>query len=176
MKKKDTSALEDALSRYLDGTQNEAEKAWLQDLQTQDASIKQRVEDLDTVHQSLQAEGLMHPTTDFTQHVMAALEPSPQASPLPPRRVWRSVALLTGVLAVTGIVMTWLSSDMFAGVTTQQLGIPYADQWNVPQWSIAVKGKWLLYPVIAMNMVLGWVLLDRAILKPLFQHRRLNQA
>ena len=30
MKKKDTAALEDALNRYLDGTQNEAEKAWLQ--------------------------------------------------------------------------------------------------------------------------------------------------
>lgn len=176
MKKKDPAALEDALSRYLDGTQDEAEKAWLDALQAQDAGIKQRVEDLDAVHQVLQAESVVSPTPHFTQRVMAALEPLPQTSRLPARRVWRSVALLTGVLAVTAIVMTWLSSDMFAGVAVQQVGVPYADQWNLPHWSIALKGKWLLYPIIVMNMVLGWMLLDRAILKPLFQHRRLNQA
>lgn len=176
MKKKDTAALEDALNRYLDGTQHEAERVWLEELQAQDAGIKQRVENLDAVHQVLQAERIVSPTPHFTQRVMAALEPLPQASPLPARRVWRSVALLTGVLAVTGIIITWLSSDMFAGVAVQQVGVPYADQWNLPHWSIAVKEKWLLYPIIAMNMVLGWMLLDRAILKPLFQHRRLNQA
>jgi hypothetical protein len=176
MKKKDTSALNDALGRYLDGTQGEAEKAWLEDLQAQDAGVKQSIEDLDTIHQVLQAEGVMRPSPKFTQHVMAALEPVPQASLLPVRRVWRSAALLTGVLAVTGIIITWLSSDMFAGVTVQQVGVPYTDQWGLPHWSFAVKEKWLLYPVIAINMVLGWILLDRAILKPLFQHRRLHQA
>jgi hypothetical protein len=177
MKKNDTAALEDVLNRYLDGTLGEAEKAWLEELQAQDAGIKQRVEDLDTIHQTLHAEGAMQPSAHFTQGVMAMLEPLPQqASLLPTRRVWRSVALLTGVLAVTGIIITWLSTDMFAGETVQQVAVPYADRWNLPYWSIAVKGKWLLYPVIAMNMVLGWILLDRAILKPLFQHRRLNQA
>jgi hypothetical protein len=176
MKKKDTSALHDALGRYLDGTLDEADKAWLEDLQAQNAGVKQRVEDLDTIHQVLQAEGVMRPSPKFTQHVMAALEPVPQASLLPVGRVWRSAALLTGVLAVTGIIITWLSSDMFAGVTVQQVAVPYADQWNLPQWSFAVKEKWLLYPIITINMVLGWILLDRAILKPLFQHRRLHQA
>lgn len=176
MKKKDTSALHDALGRYLDGTQNEAEKAWLEELQAQDAGVKQSIEDLDTIHQVLQAEGVMRPSAQFTQRVMAALEPMPQTSPLPVRRVWRSMALLAGVLAVTGIIVTWLSSDMFAGVAVQQVGVPYADQWNLPHWSFAIKEKWLLYPIIAINMVLGWILLDRTILKPLFQHRRLHQA
>lgn len=172
MEKKDIAALEDALSRYPDGVQK-AEKAWLEDLQAQDAGVQQRMEDLDTVHQALQAQGVARPSPHFTQRVMAALAPLPQTSAPPARRVWRSAALLTGVLAVTGIIITWLSSDMFTGVTVQQVAVPCADQWT---WSVAVKGKWLLYPIIAINMVLGWVLLDRAILKPLFQHRRLHQA
>jgi hypothetical protein len=85
-----------------------------------------------------------------------------------------SILLLAGVLVVAIIASVLVPAGVFDSISTtidlNQVELPkkYLER-TLP--SISIDGKIMVNVIILVNLVLGWLVLDRAILKPIFQRR-----
>ena len=162
---------DDLLLNFLDGTGSEAERDSVKKLISSNAEVKKRVEELQVVHVFLQKQNKMeHPSKNFTEKVMSNLHARPSFALLSPRN---GLLLLIGLIVASGLAIMLVSSGSF-------------DQWhaffNIGQ--VPIKNNWITLPTsipfdlkitvkifVMINVVIGFVLLDRTILRPIFQKR-----
>jgi hypothetical protein len=114
---------------------------------------------------------LESPSKNFTVKVMEGLEAQPVRSLFSPRK---GLLLLIGVIIASGISLVLLTNGVFDATSTSLLvdASPIKNKWiQDPSFSIPFNGKILVNGIIFLNLALALVLLDRTILRPLFQKR-----
>jgi anti-sigma factor RsiW len=167
-----SQAQEDILLDYLDGTLASSEKIRLEEELRVNAALQSRLAELRSVHTIFKQTSAEYPSRDFTERVMQRLDaaPSPTLSRWP---IQNAILLLIGVLTAIGAASLLIASGIFDGTTQIAL-----DDSSLPQKIIqqeipafTLSGKLIINIIIMLNIVVGWILLDRAILRPYFQRR-----
>jgi len=167
-----TPESDDLLLRYIDGTLSSFEKQNIEKDLAQNEILRKRLEQLRSAHSLSRANRLDQPSKNFTQMVMSRLNHDPIRGASFPIR--NSILLLAGVLLVAIIASVLVPAGVFDNISTtidlNQVNLPkkYVEK-SLP--SISIDGKLMVNLIILINLVLGWLVLDRAILKPLFQRR-----
>lgn len=133
--------------------------------------LRNRLEILKLLQQSMSLPSLMQPSPHFTQRVMSNLHNMPASQSLSPKN---GLILLGGILVATGIAIATLSTGLFNSMngmlTFENFQLPRGIA--IPQVpSIPINGKIILNAIIVLNIGLAFLLLDRTILRPLFSRR-----
>jgi len=157
-----SSAKEEQLLRYLDGELDAAEKIKL-DTEIQSSSLlKTRLNELETVRSFLIHRATLEiPSRNFTQKIMERLDAQPVIS-------------LYGVIIASGILVTLTTYGVFDQTSTSLIldTSPLRNKWMQDvSLSIPFNGKILMNGIIFLTLGLALILLDRTILRPLFQRR-----
>ena len=111
------------------------------------------------------------PSRNFTQAVMDRLDQYPVQSGFSIRN---GIILLAGILLVIGIASVLVAAGAFDNTATSiDLNqVEFSKKFvKTPLPSFEFNGKLLVNIIIILNLGLAWIVLDRAILKPLFQRR-----
>ncbi|MEI9918242.1 MAG: hypothetical protein WDO14_05500 [Bacteroidota bacterium] len=116
------------------------------------------------IDETLRKNKLEPPSSNFTHRVMMNLHSLPVASSLSPKN---GVLLLCGTILALTILTVLVSSGMFDSAV-QTIDVPQV------KTTISVDGKWIVNGLVVLNIVLAFVLLDRTILRPLFNRRAMN--
>ena len=168
--KKLTHISEEALLEFLDGTIDPAKKEALNKALARDPVLQERHEELrraDALMRQLTAD---QPSRNFTTALMNRLDEYPLRSGLSIRN---GIFLLTGIMVVMAIAVLLLSLGVFDQTATlNPNNIGLVNQYikkTLP--SISIDGKMVVNIIVILNLVLIFVVLDRAILKPIFQKR-----
>jgi anti-sigma factor RsiW len=162
--------MEDTILDYLDGNLTDTQRDVFEKLMDSDPDLRARMEEIRLTDQALRLQTPEHPSKNFTAVVMARLDNYPARSGLSVRS---GIFLLLGSLSVMAIAMMLVSAGVFDETATFDLNNITIAQRYIKQTlpSIPIDGKLLVNAIILMNMVLAFVVLDRAILRPLFQKR-----
>lgn len=163
---------DEKILRMLDGDLTEVEKEKLQKEIASSPALQARWKELESIHVFLSKRSKIEiPSKTFTQKVMSGLDRAPSRSMISPRN---GIYLLLGILVASGLLISLLSSGAFNGLTTTlAVDNPLKNQEliSVPTVSIPFDGKTIIKSIIFINLALALVMLDRTILRPLFQHR-----
>jgi len=162
---------DDQLLNFIDGTGSEEERENIKRLISSNADVKKRLGELQAVHAFLQHQNkLEQPSKTFTEKVMSSLH-APQAFAfLSPRN---GLLLLIGLMVASGLAMMLVSSGSFdQWHTFFSIGqIPLKNNYIKLPTSIPFNLKLTVKVFVMINLVIGFVLLDRTILRPFFQKR-----
>lgn len=113
------------------------------------------------IDETLSKNKLESPSSNFTHRVMMNLHSMPVASSLSPKN---GVLLLCGTILALTILTALLGGGMFDSVI-KTIDVPQV------KTSIPVNGKWIVNGLVFLNIVLAFLVLDRTILRPLFNRR-----
>jgi hypothetical protein len=165
-------AKEEELLRYLDGELDVAQKINLETEIKSSTILKTRLEELQSVRSFLMRKStLENPSKNFTLKVMEGLDVQPVRSLFSPRK---GLLLLIGVIIASALSLMLLTNGVFDQTTTSLIvdAAPIKNKWiQDTTFSIPFNGKILVNVIIFLNLGLALVLLDRTILRPMFQKR-----
>jgi hypothetical protein len=165
-------AKEEELLRYLDDELDPGQKINLEAEIQRSTILKTRLEELKPVRSFLMRKATVEtPSKNFTQKVMEGLDVQPVRSLFSPRK---GLLLLIGVIIASGISLMLLTNGVFDQTTTSLIvdAAPIKNKWiQDTTFSIPFNGKTLVNGILFLNLGLALVLLDRTILRPLFQKR-----
>jgi len=164
-------AKEEELLRYLDGEFDISQRKILEAEIQQSELLKNKLEELKLIQAHLTRKATLEaPSKNFTQKVMEGLEMQPARPLLSPRK---GLLLLIGILIASGISLMLLTNGVFDQTTTSLvLDAPVKNKWiEDTTFTIPFNGKILVNGILFLNLGLALVLLDRTILRPLFQKR-----
>jgi hypothetical protein len=171
--KKVTQQWDDMLLDFLDGKLNSVQQALVQDALQKDSALQKRFEELKLTHEVFGITSLENPSRNFTLSVMDNLNKIPVHRGV---SIKNSLLLLAGIIVVMSIAVILLSAGVFDQTATVDLNEVTLTQkflkQNIPSFSI--DGKILVNVIILLNIVVAFLVLDRAVLKPLFQRRLQN--
>ena len=159
------------LFEYLDGKLEGLQLAQIKKRLEQDPELQARLDLFSKIHGSLGSHKLEEPSPKFTIGVMANLQRAQEFS----APVYRNgLILLSGIITALGIGIFFLDSGFFEYSTEllslNEFKLPFPIKLDkIP--TIPISGKWLVNAVIALNLGLAFLILDRAVLKPLFNKR-----
>jgi len=162
---------DDELLNYLDGSGSEVERDTIKKLISSNVGLKKRVEELQTIHNFLQKQNrIENPSKNFTEKVMSGLHARPSFTFLSPRN---GFLLLVGLMVASGLAVMMAASGSFdQWHTFFNLGqIPIKNNWLKLPTSVSVDVKQAVKIFVMINIVIGFILLDRTILRPIFQKR-----
>jgi hypothetical protein len=161
---------DDQLLNFLDGIGKEAERDSLRKLISENDSAKKRLEELQAVHNFLQMSKVENPSKNFTEKVMLSLHTKPSFTFLSPKN---GLLLLVGLMVASGLaIMLVVTGSMDQWHTIFSLGqIPLKNNWIKIPATIPFDVKLTVKVIVMINVVIGFVLLDRTILRPIFQKR-----
>jgi hypothetical protein len=155
---------------FLDGTMNKSEREGFEKFIQTNEVAKNRFVELEQIHLLLKTNAVEQPSKNFTQNVMANLDKQPFYGNL---SILNSVLLLAGIIVVVGLCAFFVSKGFFDSTTSIDInGNEYIQKYShktIPV--IDLSGKLMVNTIIILNLALGFMILDRAILKPLFQRR-----
>jgi hypothetical protein len=162
---------DDQLFNFIDGTISQSDHDDLKKLISTNAEMRKRVEELQAVHIFLQRQNKVeNPSKNFTEKVMSGLHARSAFTFLSPRN---GLLLLIGLMVASGLAVMMVSAGSF-------------DQWHTffNLGEVSLKNNWVKLPTsipfdlkltvkifVMINIVIGFVLLDRTILRPIFQKR-----
>ncbi len=159
------------LQDYLEGKLSEEKRRKIEFGLEKSEELRNRLEILKLLQQSMSHSSLMQPSANFTQRVMSNLHTMSSAQSLSPKN---GLILLGGILIAIGIAISMLNTGLFNSMN----GMLSFENFQLPQGlalpqvpSIPINGKIILNVIIALNIGLAFLLLDRTILKPLFNRR-----
>ncbi len=165
-------AKEEELLRYLDGELDVAQKINLETEIKSSTILKTRLDELQSVRSFLMRKSTLEtPSKNFTLKVMEGLDVQPVRSLFSPRK---GLLLLIGVIIASAISLMLLTNGVFDQTTTSLIvdTAPIKNKWiQDTTFSIPFNGKILVNGIIFLNLGLALILLDRTILRPLFQKR-----
>jgi hypothetical protein len=167
-----TQESDDMLLRYIDGTIGLSEKQIIEKDLERNEALRKRLDQLRSTHLLLRANRLYEPSKNFTQQVMTRLSLDPLRGTSFPIR--NSILILVGVLMVVIIASVLVPAGVFDNISTTidlnqvEISKKYVEK-TLP--SVSIDGKLMVNIIIIVNLALGWLVLDRAILKPIFQRR-----
>lgn len=137
--------------------------------------LRDRLEVLKLIQGTLQESKLLHPSSNFTKRVMTNLH---SIAPLPIMTPRNGLLLLVGILIAIVIGASFVDAGFYNSLN----GMLSFDQINLPAGiykpsipSIPFNGKLLVNSIIAINMALAFILLDRLVLRPFFNRRSRTQ-
>jgi hypothetical protein len=161
---------DEILLRYLDGDMPVAEQEMLERTLQYDQVLRSRLDALRKADGIMQQLTMEEPSRNFTSVVMRRLDEEPLRAGLSIRN---GIFLFLGILLIMVIAVLLLSAGVFDQTTTlnpNDIGIinRYIKQ-TLP--SFLVDGKMIMNAILILNMALLFVVLDRAILRPIFQRR-----
>jgi len=162
------------LFEYLDGGLKGVEKENIERLLSSSPELRTRLEELRKLDQELRTVKLEQPSKNFTQQVMSKLDQYPIRSTFTFRN---GILLLTGVLVAVGIGSLLLAGGVFDGTNTIDLNQtvePINKYLQKPIPTFNINGKLIMKIIILLNLALAFMVLDRAILKPWFERRRMS--
>jgi len=162
---------DDQLLNFLDGNTTEAERDKVNKLNGLNPEVKKRVEELQAVHFFLQNQNkIEQPSKTFTEKVMAGLHARPSFTLLSPKN---GLLLLVGLMVASGLAIMLVSAGSFdQWHTFFRLGqVPLKNNLVKLPTSIPFDLKLTVKIFVMINVVIGFVLLDRTILRPIFQKR-----
>lgn len=163
--------LDDKLLLYIDGALNAADVKEIEAALKASDALKIRYNELRRLQLFLKITAIEQPSKNFTQVVMSKLDEYPRSSS---NFSVKSVLLLAGVLVAIGIAAVLVSAGVFDDASTTidlnqiELSKKYINR-SLPL--ISFSSKLIVNIIIVLNLGLAWLVLDRAILKPLFQRR-----
>ena len=170
-----SSPIDDRLLDYLDGTLVAEARIALETLLRQDAAVAGRLEELRLIHTLMGVQKLETPSADFTTAVMRRLD---ERTAVARFSVRNGLLLVAGILLIVGIAAALVSAGVFDGTTTtvnlNQVAPSnrfFNNPYTLPSFSLS--GRLIINGIIILNLALAFIVLDRTILRPLFQ-RRLN--
>lgn len=172
---KPTHSYDTLLTGYIDGDLTAAERQSLERRLETDAVLRGQLTQLQAAHATMrEAAAPELPSRNFTLKVMENLHQLPLQAQAPEQSIRKSVLLLAGALIAAAGTAILLSTGMFDAVTTtiNLAGIKLPGEvvkQQLPTFNIS--GRVVMNTVIILNIVLGWIVLDRTILKPLFLKR-----
>lgn len=167
-----SKAQDDMLLHYLDG---KLEGHGLSELKKElegSEALRARLEVLRRIHRTLALHNTLDsPSPNFVGKVMQNLNAAPSSPMLSPRN---GLLLIAGVMVATGILAFMISAgtfDQFNGIISidQTETVQKYFQQGLP--AIPVDGKLMINILIALNLVLAFLVLDRTVLRPFFQKR-----
>lgn len=163
--------IDDLLLQYLEGNLDEKKLSMINKSLESSESLRDRLEALKMISYSLQQSHLLHPSDNFTKRVMNNLHRIAPVSVITPKN---GVLLLCGILVAMGIGVVMVDTGFYNSLN----GILSLDQIKVPSGlampslpAIPLSGKLIINSIIALNLGLAFLLLDRTILKPFFNRR-----
>lgn len=162
----------DDLARYIDDELGLGEREAFEQLLATNKLLQERMASLLEVHQLMKHQHLQPPSRNFTLRVMENLDHySPPAVSFSIRN---GILLLTGVL-LAGVLALYLSgSGAFDGPVTISSPIDFSRSEKLLHRSlpeVSFDGKVLVNAIVLLNLALGWLVLDRTILRPWFKRR-----
>ena len=162
---------DDQLLNFLDGSASDAEQDIIKKLISSNVELKKRIEELQTVHNFLQRQNkIENPSKNFTEKVMSGLHARPSFTFLSPRN---GFFLLVGLMVASGLAVMMVSAGSFdqwhAFFNLEQ--IPLKNNWVKLPTSIPIDVKQAVKIIVMINIIIGFILLDRTILRPIFQKR-----
>lgn len=169
-----SQAQDDKLFEYMDGGLKGSEKENIEQLLKTTPALQARLEELRKLDADLRTIKLEQPSKNFTQRVMNKLDQYPVRSNFTLRN---GILLLTGVLVAVGIGALLVSGGVFDGTNTIDLNqtiVPVNKYIEKPLPTFNFDGKMMVNIIIVLNLALAFVVLDRAILKPWFERRRMS--
>jgi hypothetical protein len=168
--KKISQQLEDILLDYIDGNLDALQREAIEKSIKESTDLKERYEELRLLHFNLKNQPLFNPSRDFTSAVMNKLDQYPSRAGL---SLMNGVFLLSGIFIVLAIAVVLLSQGVFDQSTSFDLNnVGLVNQYikqTLP--SIPVNGKLIVNIIVLLNLGLAFIVLDKAILKPLFARR-----
>jgi len=164
-------SVEETLLDYIDGNLSKAEQEKIEKSLQQNPALQTRYEELRLLNSVLADAKSEQPSKNFTASVMRRLDQYRAPSVF---SLWNSVLLLAGVLVALGITTVLLAGGLYDNTNTNidlnQIEIPKEIiKTTLP--SFEFSGKMMVNILIIMNLFIGWIVLDRTILKPFFQRR-----
>lgn len=166
-----SESVDEMLLDYLDGNLTKADKGKVEKSLQENPAWRARYEELRSINSVMVETMIEQPSKNFTASVMSKLNlyQAPRSFSL-----WNSILLLAGVLVAIGITTVLLAGGLYDHSTTSidlnQIEVP-KELIRTPLPSFELNGKILVNVIIILNLAIGWVVLDRAILKPFFQRR-----
>lgn len=169
--KKVSQEIDELLVAYLEGKLTGEKLEKIEKGLDASEALRSRLEVLRLVQQSLERNTLLHPSANFTNKVMGNLDKVPAATMLTPKN---GLLLLAGILVAMGICTSLVDTGIFntlnGMLSLNQLNLP--TQLNTPTLpAIPLSGRLIVNSIIALNMGLAFLLLDRTILRPFFNRR-----
>jgi anti-sigma factor RsiW len=158
---------------YLDGKLSGEKKNAFEYELRKNAELRSTYNDLRKSDQIFRENLLEVPPPGLTQRVMANLYTVP-ASNNSSLSIRKTLLLLGAILSLVALCALLLASGIFdSTVTTFDLNQvtlvkKYVDR-SLP--SFGINGKLLVHIVVFLNLVIALMVLDRSVLKPLFQRR-----
>lgn len=169
--RKASESVEEMLLDYLDGNLGQADQEKVEKNLQEIPAWRARYDELRSLNSVLAETKLEQPSKNFTASVMSRLNQyqAPRSFSL-----WNSILLLAGVLVAVGITTVLLSGGLYDNSNTSidlnKMEIPI-ELVKTPLPSFEFNGKMVVNIIIILNLAIGWIVLDRAILKPYFQRR-----
>ena len=166
-----TNITDNQLLDYLDGVGTEVERKGLKEAIINSPLAQRRLKELETVHFFLQnKKGIEQPSKNFTDKVMEHLHTKASFTFFSPKN---GLILLAGLIVASGLALTLLSSGAFDQLHTifnfNALPIK-TDVIKIPK-SIPFDIKTFVKIFVMINLAIAFILLDRTILRPIFQKR-----
>jgi hypothetical protein len=162
---------DDDLLNYLDQELDAETRQRIEHLLKEDTGIAQRMKELKIIHGFLLSRGKLDlPSRNFTDKVMSRLHEKPALAFFSPRN---GLLLLGGILVASGLTLMLLSKGTFDQLPTilNLEALPLkTDLVKIPS-SLPFDMKLTLKIFLGLNLVIGFILLDRTILRPIFQRR-----
>ncbi len=169
--KKYTGNINSTLFDYLDGQQSNEERKLFEEALANSPLLRQAVDDQRLAEDMLKTMSLSEPSPAFSQGVMHKINHVPQGFSL---SIKNGLFLLVGMIVVSLVATVLVQSGMFDSTgtlnTPKELGV-LSKYIKAPLPSIPVNGKLIVNGIILLNLALGFVILDRAILRPYFERR-----
>jgi anti-sigma factor RsiW len=158
----------------MDGGLKGIEKENIEQLLKSSPALQARLEELRKLDADLRTIKIEQPSKNFTQRVMSKLDQYPLRSNMTFRN---SIFLLAGVLVAVGVGSLLVAGGVFDGTSTIDLNqtiVPVNKYIEKPLPTFNFNGKLMVNIIILLNLALAFVVLDRAILKPWFEKRRMS--
>lgn len=165
---------DEKLLEYLDGGLKGIEKENIEQLLKASPALLARLEELRKLDADLRSIKLEQPSKNFTQRVMSNLSQYPVRSNFTFRN---GIILLAGVLVAVGVGSLLVAGGVFDGNNTIDLNqtiVPVNKYIQKPIPTFNIDGKLMVNIIIMLNLALAFLVLDRAILKPWFEKRRMS--
>ncbi|MBI1767465.1 MAG: hypothetical protein HY015_03625 [Bacteroidetes bacterium] len=162
---------DDELLNYLDGMGTEAARKALKESIIKNSVIQKRLKELEAIHFFLQNQkGLEQPSKNFTDKVIQRLHAKPSFTIFSPKN---GLILLIGLVVASGLALILLTAGSFDQLHTvfnfNSLPIK-TEAIKIPK-TIPFDVKTFVKVFVMLNLVIGFILLDRTILRPIFQRR-----
>ena len=167
-----TEKQQNLLSQYVDGTLTSDERKSVDiALQTSEA-MREHLSLLMLIGQTLKDTRPEPLAKSFTDQVMINLQQYPSTATSSSLR--NGIMLLIGVLMAVGVALVLVGNGVFDTTITafdpSEFEVTKRFIKN-PLPAVSLSGKLLVNSIIILNIALAWIVLDRTILKPLFQKR-----